>query len=97
MNKTRKEAGLKEFTTIEDWIAEYRQWVTLFRESVRARTQEKFEELKDKVRDLTMIEEQKTIKITGKRHRAVYEETETGWRLKCPLCDMVLIEWVRTW
>jgi hypothetical protein len=96
MNKTRKEAGLKELTTIEDWIAEHRQWATSFRESVRTRAQERFEELKNKVRDLTVVEEEKAFKIVGKRYKAVYEETETGWRLKCPLCDMVLIEWSRT-
>ena len=95
MNKVRKEAGLKELASIEDWIAEYRQWATSFKESVRARAQERFEELKGKVRDLTMIDEEGDFKIIGKRHKAVYEETETGWRLKCPLCDMVLIEWSR--
>jgi len=95
MYKARKEAGLKELASIEDWIAEYRQWATSFKESVRARAQERFEELKGKVRDLTMIDEEGDFKIIGKRHKAVYEETETGWRLKCPLCDMVLIEWSR--
>jgi len=95
MNKARREAELKELATIEDWIAEYRQWATSFRESVRTRAQERFEELKSKVRDLTMMEEEGAFKIIGKRHKAVYEETETGWRLKCPLCDMVLIEWSR--
>ncbi len=94
-NKFRRETGFEELASVEDWIAEYREWATSFRESVRTRAQERFEVLKGKVRDLTMIEEEKAFKIVGKRHRAVYEETETGWRLKCPLCDMVLIEWVR--
>jgi hypothetical protein len=92
MNKARREAGLKELASVEDWMAEYKQWATSFRENVRARAQERFEELKGKVRDLTLVEEEKTFKIVGKRHKAVYEETEAGWRLKCPLCDMVLIE-----
>jgi hypothetical protein len=95
MNKARKKAGLKELATIEDLIVEYKQWATSFRENARTRAQERFEELKGKVRDLTLVEEEKSFKIVGKRHKAVYEETETGWKLKCPLCSVVLIEWAR--
>jgi hypothetical protein len=48
--------------------------------------------LERKLREASMTEEPKAFRIRGRRHLAVLERFENGWRLKCPICGAQLIE-----
>jgi hypothetical protein len=94
INKARREAGLTEFASVQDWVAYYKDWARNFRNERKALAQTRQNELRPpKVKGLTLVEEAKAFKLVGKRWKAVYEEKETGWRLKCPHCNTVLLEW----
>jgi len=98
INKAREEAGLPPFATVDDWVADYKVRAENFRKNIAAKAQSRHDELRKgppKVRGLQIVEEAKAFKVKGKRWKAVYEETETGWRLKCPHCGYVTLEWKR--
>jgi transcription elongation factor Elf1 len=98
INRARREAGLPEFASVGEWVAYYRDWAVKFRADRRAMAQARCDELSGeppKLRGLTVVEELKAFKVIGKRWRAVYEETSAGWRLKCPRCNSILLEWMR--
>jgi len=96
INKTREEVGLPPFATVDDWVSYYKDWAGNFRKNVAAKAQARHGELSKgppKVRGLQIIEEAKAFRVKGKRWKAVYEETETGWRLRCPHCNTITLEW----
>jgi hypothetical protein len=99
INKARREAGLPEFASVDEWVAYYKDWAANFRADRKALAQARHDELSrgpPKLRGLTLTEETKAFKVKGKRWKAAYEETGTGWRLKCPHCNTTLLEWTRT-
>jgi hypothetical protein len=96
INKARREAGLPEFASVDEWKVYYKDWASTFRANKKAEAQARHDELSrgpPKVRGLTLTEETKAFKVKGKRWKATYEETPTGWRLKCPHCNSILLEW----
>jgi hypothetical protein len=98
INRERREAGLTEFKSADDWVAYYKDWATKFREDRRGEAQARYGELggePPKLRDLAIVEEDRAFKVKGKRWKAAYEETPTGWRLRCVNCNAVLLEWSR--
>jgi len=98
INKAREEAGLPPFGSVDEWVTYYKDWARNFRANVKSKAQKRLDELSKgppKVRGLQIVEEAKAFKVKGKRWKAVYEETETGWRLKCPHCGFVTLEWKR--
>jgi hypothetical protein len=92
INKARQQAGLKPYASIDDWIADYRTWVTSFRNDVKNKANNRLTELSKKIRDAQIIEEDTAIRIIGRRYQAVIETFERGWRLRCPNCNAVLVE-----
>lgn len=98
INKAREEARLLPFASVDEWASDYRSWAQDFRALVESRAQDRHAELgkgAPKVKELQIVEEAKAFKVVGKRWRAVYEETEAGWRTKCPKCGFVTLEWAR--
>lgn len=98
INKAREETGLLPFASIDEWGSDYRSWAQDFRHLVRSRAQGRYDELSKgppKVRGLQVVEEAKVFRVKGRRWKAIYEETEVGWRLKCPKCDFITLEWRR--
>jgi hypothetical protein len=98
INRARREAGLSEFASVDDWKAYYKDWAVKFRADRRAMAQARCDDLSrgaPKLIGLTVVEELKGFKVRGKRWKAVYEEIGTGWRLKCPHCNATLLEWMR--
>jgi len=92
INRARRDIGLAEFRDVEEWKAYYRDWAAAFRGNVRATVEKRFDELREHLRELNVVEEDEAFKIIGKRYKAVYEETAVGWRLRCPKCDAILLE-----
>jgi hypothetical protein len=93
INRARQQAGLRPYASIDDWIADYRAWATSFRNDVKAKANSRLTELSNKIKDAQIIEEDTAIKIVGKRYQAVIETFEKGWRLRCPNCNAVLVEY----
>jgi len=93
INKARRERGLPELSSLDEWASEYRKWASEFRESARATARRRFEELQGRLKELAVVEEAREIKVVGKRWEALYEEVEGGWRLRCPRCGAVVLEY----
>ena len=91
INRARRELNLSEFRSVDEWIDYYRDWAKAFREEVRRQALTRRDELAGKLEDLSVIEEAEAFKTKGKRWEAVYEETPTGWRLKCPRCGALTL------
>jgi len=92
INKTRQQAGLKPYASIDEWIADYKAWATSFRNDVKGKANSRLTELSGKIRNAQIVEEDTAVRIIGKRYQAVIETFERGWRLKCPNCNAVLVE-----
>jgi len=92
INRARRQAGLQPYKNIDEWIADYKEWVTNFRNNVKSNANSRLTELSNKIRDAQIIEEDEAIKIIGKRYQAVLEKFDNGWRLKCPNCGFTLVE-----
>jgi hypothetical protein len=92
MNDARMAAGLPKFESVDDWVSYYKGWATSYRADRRSKAQKRLSELKAKLEKVELVEEAKAIRIRGRRHRAVLEPAERGWRLKCPICGFTLIE-----
>jgi hypothetical protein len=92
INEARKQAGLNPYASIDDWIADYKAQATSFREEVKSKVNNRLAELSKKIIDAQVVEEDVAIRIVGKRYQAVIETFESGWRLRCPNCNYVLVE-----
>ena len=93
INRARREAKLPEFRNVGEWVEYYRDWAVEFRRDVEARAKARLEELTQKLEEVRIVEEDEAFRIRGRRYPAVYEPTEKGWRLKCPICSSTLLEW----
>jgi len=93
INRGRREAALPEFRSADEWKTHYEKWALAFRKDVEARVRAEYDRLRDKLRDLTVVEEEEAFRLKGKRWEAVYEGTPTGWKLRCPKCNAVALEW----
>jgi hypothetical protein len=95
INDERRQAGLKPYKSIDEWIADYKNWAISFRNDVKSKANNRLAELNEKIKDAQIIEKDETIKIVGKRYEAVLEIFDNSWKLKCPNCDYVLAkcEW----
>jgi len=92
MNEMRRKAGLPEFRSVDDWVSEYKKWATSYKADKKSEAEKRLSELKGKLKEVSMPEEAKAFRITGRRHQAVLEQFESGWRLKCPICGAQLVE-----
>jgi hypothetical protein len=92
INKARRAAGLPEFKDVGEWASEYRKWAASYRESRREEALQRLSELKGRLKEVDVAEEAKAFRIRGRRHLAVLETFERGWRLRCPVCGAQLVE-----
>jgi DNA repair exonuclease SbcCD ATPase subunit len=94
LNKETKQL-IRIYPSIDDFIKEYTNLAKTTREQALSEARKKLEELKDKLRDIQLIEEDKAIKLKGKRFKAVYVKNPVGWTLKCPNCNTTLINFTK--
>jgi rubrerythrin len=92
INKVRQEQRIQPYKSIDDWLADYKEWVINFRNDVKSKANSRLIELNNKILDAQIIEEDEAIRIIGKRYQAVLEKFDNGWRLKCPNCGFTLVE-----
>jgi hypothetical protein len=92
INEARSAMGLPKFKDAREWLSYYKAWATSYRDGKRSEAEKRLSELKAKLKEVELVEEDKAIRIRGRGHRAILESVERGWRLKCPICDSVLIE-----
>lgn len=97
INEGRAEQELPLLTK-EEWEEGYRLWAQAYRDEVRARAQERHNDLAKgapRIKGLRIVKEARAFKVVGKRWRAVYEPIEKGWELHCPNCDTMTLKWER--
>ena len=83
------------YPSIDDFLKEYATWAKSLREQVLSEARRRFEELKGKLRDLELVEEDEAFRVRGRRFKAEYVKSPVGWTLKCPNCGQTLITFTK--